>query len=44
MCYYMQTPLQSAALKMTLFSEETLFYTFYSMPKDALQINAATEL
>eukprot|EP01118_Nematostelium_gracile_P002216 TRINITY_DN12449_c0_g1_i1.p1 TRINITY_DN12449_c0_g1~~TRINITY_DN12449_c0_g1_i1.p1 ORF type:complete len:462 (-),score=63.12 TRINITY_DN12449_c0_g1_i1:5-1369(-) len=44
MCYYMQTQLQSPMLKMSLFSEETLFYIFYSMPKDTLQIIAAQEL
>jgi CCR4-NOT transcriptional regulation complex NOT5 subunit len=29
---------------MSLFSEETLFFIFYSMPKDALQVSAAAEL
>jgi len=29
---------------MSLFSDETLFYIFYSMPGDALQIAAAHEL
>jgi CCR4-NOT transcriptional regulation complex NOT5 subunit len=29
---------------MSLFSEETLFFIFYSMPKDALQATAAAEL
>jgi len=44
MCYYMQVPLQSPILKTNLFSEETLFYIFYSMPKEALQASAAAEL
>jgi len=44
MCYYMQTPLPSPVLKMSLFSEETLFYIFYSMPRDLLQAAAASEL
>jgi len=30
--------------KMSLFSDETLFYIFYSMPRDALQVAAAAEL
>ena len=44
MCYYVQNQLQSPMLKMHLFSEETLFYIFYSMPKDTLQVAAAQEL
>jgi CCR4-NOT transcription complex subunit 2 len=44
MCYYMQSPLQSPLLKITLFSEETLFYIFYSMPRDLLQAVASNEL
>jgi len=44
MCYYMQTPVHSPVLKMTLFSEETLFYIFYSMPRDSLQASASAEL
>jgi hypothetical protein len=43
-CYQMQTPPQSALAKMHHFSEEILFYIFYSMPKDVLQLAAATEL
>jgi hypothetical protein len=42
-CYYMQPP----ALKMShlaKFSLETLFYIFYAMPKDTLQVFAAKEL
>lgn len=30
--------------KMSLYQDETLFYIFYSMPKDTLQISAASEL
>lgn len=43
MCYYNQPPV----LKMTHLSKfhlETLFYVFYSMPKDVLQAYAAQEL
>jgi len=43
-CYYTQPPMQPAAMKMPMFSEETLLYIFYSMPKDALQLHAAAEL
>jgi len=42
-CYYMQPP----ALKtshLSKFKVETLFYIFYSMPKDTLQVFAAKEL
>lgn len=42
-CYYMAPP----ALKtshLTKFTLETLFYIFYNMPKDTLQIYAAREL
>lgn len=42
-CYYMQPP----ALKtshLTKFQLETLFYIFYNMPKDLLQVYAAKEL
>ncbi len=42
-CYYMSPP----ALKtshLTKFNLESLFYIFYNMPKDALQIFAAKEL
>jgi CCR4-NOT transcription complex subunit 2 len=42
-CYYMQPP----ALKtshLTKFKPETLFYIFYNMPKDTLQVYAAKEL
>ncbi|GAM19605.1 hypothetical protein SAMD00019534_027800 [Acytostelium subglobosum LB1] len=42
-CY--STPgLESPSFKMSLFTIETLFYIFYSMPKDILQICAALEL
>mmetsp|Transcript_25389 Transcript_25389/g.49954 ORF Transcript_25389/g.49954 Transcript_25389/m.49954 type:complete len:162 (+) Transcript_25389:240-725(+) len=42
-CYYMQPP----ALKtshLSKFLTETLFYIFYNMPKDTLQVYAAKEL
>jgi len=42
-CYYMQPP----ALKtshLSKFNLETLFYIFYNMPKDVLQLYAAREL
>jgi hypothetical protein len=42
-CYYMQPP----ALKtshLAKFQLETLFYIFYNMPKDTLQVYAAKEL
>lgn len=42
-CYYMDPP----ALKTSHFSKfqlETLFYIFYNMPKDTLQVYAAKEL
>jgi len=42
-CYYMQPP----ALKtshLSKFQLETLFYIFYNMPKDTLQVYAAKEL
>jgi NOT2/NOT3/NOT5 C-terminal len=42
LCYYV--PMQPAASKMSQFSDETLFYIFYSMPKDILQLAAAREL
>ncbi|KAF2069677.1 hypothetical protein CYY_009007 [Polysphondylium violaceum] len=43
LCY--STPgLDSPTFKMNLFTYETLFYIFYSMPKDVLQIHAALEL
>jgi len=43
MCYYMQPP----ALKtshLSKFKLETLFYIFYNMPRDALQVYTAKEL
>uniref|UniRef100_A0A6B2L1G4 NOT2/NOT3/NOT5 C-terminal domain-containing protein n=2 Tax=Arcella intermedia TaxID=1963864 RepID=A0A6B2L1G4_9EUKA len=43
-CYYIRPPLAPPTDKMSLFSDETLFYIFYSMPKDALQFAAAAEL
>lgn len=44
LCYYMQAPMQPPQLKLPLFSDDTLFYIFYSMPKDVLQLAAAYEL
>jgi hypothetical protein len=43
-CYYMQPPMQPAESKVQLFSDETLIYTFYAMPRDLLQVTAAVEL
>eukprot|EP00007_Cunea_sp_BSH-02190019_P004178 CAMPEP_0174229996 /NCGR_PEP_ID=MMETSP0417-20130205/835_1 /TAXON_ID=242541 /ORGANISM="Mayorella sp, Strain BSH-02190019" /LENGTH=470 /DNA_ID=CAMNT_0015307613 /DNA_START=57 /DNA_END=1466 /DNA_ORIENTATION=- len=42
LCYYI--PMQPATAKMTEFSDETLFYMFYNLPRDRLQIAAAREL
>ncbi|EPZ35877.1 hypothetical protein ROZALSC1DRAFT_26941 [Rozella allomycis CSF55] len=42
-CYNVQPP-PSAVHKIHAFSDETLFYIFYSMPRDALQEAAANEL
>ncbi|KAL1918189.1 uncharacterized protein VTP21DRAFT_3455 [Calcarisporiella thermophila] len=42
-CYNVQTP-PPAHTKMASFSDETLFYIFYSMPRDMLQEAAAQEL
>ncbi|RKP08612.1 hypothetical protein THASP1DRAFT_5607, partial [Thamnocephalis sphaerospora] len=42
-CYLMQ-PAPPAQQKMSVFSEETLFYIFYAMPQDVLQDAAAQEL
>ena len=43
-CYYVQAALQPPQSKLSLFSEETLFYAFYSMPRDVIQQAAASEL
>eukprot|EP01135_Chromosphaera_perkinsii_P001034 Nk52_evm4s157 gene=Nk52_evmTU4s157 len=43
-CYYVQATLQPPQMKLTLFSDETLFYAFYSMPRDVIQQAAANEL
>jgi CCR4-NOT transcription complex subunit 2 len=43
-CYYTQPPMQPASMKIQMFTEETLLYIFYSMPRDILQLHAATEL
>ena len=42
LCYYVQ--MQPVTSKMSLFGEDTLFYIFYTMPHDVLQIAAAREL
>jgi CCR4-NOT transcription complex subunit 2 len=41
---YKQPAMQVAHSKIHNFSEETLFYIFYSMPNDVLQLYAAQEL
>lgn len=43
-CYYMQPPMQPAQTKIANFSDEILFYIFYSNPNDAMQVYAAVEL
>jgi len=43
-CYYMQPPIQPAESKVHLFSDETLIYAFYALPRDLLQATAAVEL
>jgi CCR4-NOT transcription complex subunit 2 len=43
-CYLVQAPMQPASLKIHLFSDDTLFYIFYSHPRDYLQMLAAHEL
>lgn len=42
-CYYQQ-PVPSAASKIASFADETLFYIFYAMPGDRMQLLAAREL
>lgn len=42
-CYYMQSPSLKTS-HMSKFQLETLFYIFYNMPKDTLQVLAAKEL
>jgi CCR4-NOT transcription complex subunit 2 len=42
LCYYI--PMQPATAKMNEFSDETLFYMFYNLPRDRLQLAAAREL
>lgn len=41
---YKQPPMQPAFKKTEHFADETLFYIFYSMPKDIMQLAAAKEL
>lgn len=43
-CYLIRPPLPPPTDKMSLFSDETLFYIFYSMPGDSMQLAAAQEL
>ncbi|KAJ2721895.1 transcriptional regulator [Coemansia sp. Benny D115] len=42
-CYNASRP-QPASTKMAAFTDETLFYIFYTMPRDKLQLAAAEEL
>lgn len=41
-CYNVNTP--AASSKISMFSDETLFYAFYAMPRDQLQMEVAAEL
>lgn len=41
-CYNVQTP--AASTKIGQFSDETLFYAFYTCPLDVLQMEVAAEL
>jgi hypothetical protein len=41
---YLRQPLPLKEWQIKKFSEDTLFYIFYSMPRDVLQIHAAREL
>jgi len=41
-CYNVNTP--PASSKITMFSDETLFYAFYSSPRDVFQMEVAAEL
>lgn len=41
-CYNVQTP--AASTKIGQFSDETLFYAFYTCPQDVLQMEVAAEL
>jgi CCR4-NOT transcription complex subunit 2 len=43
-CYFINPALSVPTDKMNLFSDETLFYIFYGMPNDVLQVAAAVEL
>eukprot|EP00019_Armaparvus_languidus_P011200 CAMPEP_0168579636 /NCGR_PEP_ID=MMETSP0420-20121227/337_1 /TAXON_ID=498008 /ORGANISM="Pessonella sp." /LENGTH=339 /DNA_ID=CAMNT_0008613635 /DNA_START=1984 /DNA_END=3000 /DNA_ORIENTATION=+ len=43
-CYYTQPPMQPAHTKIANFADEILFYIFYSMPNDTMQLYAAAEL
>lgn len=43
-CYHMQPPMKPAHTKIGSFSDDVLFYMFYSMTRDALQLHAASEL
>jgi hypothetical protein len=36
--------MQPAESKVQLFSDETLIYAFYALPRDLLQVTAAVEL
>lgn len=41
-CYNVHAP--PMATKLTAFTEETLFYSFYANPKDVIQLDVAAEL
>eukprot|EP01121_Diplochlamys_sp_Union-15-3_P004462 TRINITY_DN14655_c0_g1_i1.p1 TRINITY_DN14655_c0_g1~~TRINITY_DN14655_c0_g1_i1.p1 ORF type:complete len:428 (-),score=59.93 TRINITY_DN14655_c0_g1_i1:76-1359(-) len=44
MCYFIRPRLSPPFDKLNLFSDETLFYIFYNITRDALQLAAAQEL
>eukprot|EP00727_Mastigamoeba_balamuthi_P002138 m51a1_g11921 hypothetical protein (468) ;mRNA; r:667943-669792 len=44
LCYLQQRELDHPIQKVPMFADETLFYIFYSMPRDELQLAAAKEL
>jgi CCR4-NOT transcription complex subunit 2 len=41
-CYNVNTP--PASSKISMFSDETLFYAFYAFPRDLLQMEVSAEL
>ena len=44
LCYLQQRELDHPIQKVPIFADETLFYIFYAMPRDELQLAAAREL